>query len=469
MKPGHRTLSEVARHVIVPAGITSTGWPKVRDTCRERLGIEFDGWQDSAGRLILAKRVDGKLAATVGGIGMSLPRQVGKTFVLTGLIFGLCINEPELLVVWTSHHMRTHGETFLQMQGFADRPLVRPFIKRIFVGSGDEEIRFTNGSRILFGARERGFGRGLAGVDVLMFDEAQILSERALQNMLATLNLSQLGLHVYVGTPPSAVDNCEFFTRMRVDALEGNATDTVWIECGADEDADLDDEAQWVKANPSYPHWTPRESMLRLRRKLDPDGFRREALGIWSPHNWAVFDVAAWVRLEDEHVGMPARSVLAIDVGPYRGTTTIGVAGDVNGKTVVICHSGPGTGWVATKAADLVANRDVVEVGLTPGEARGLAGDLTRLGVEFKKLTATDVAASCTAFQAAVTSGTICHAGQAELDVAVSNARTRRQGDAETWDRDFKVDISPLVACAAAFHRWAVLSSAPYDVLQSVL
>ena len=36
----------------------------------------------------------------------------------------------------------------------------------LYTGSGDEEVRFTNGSRILFGARERGFGRGIAGVEI---------------------------------------------------------------------------------------------------------------------------------------------------------------------------------------------------------------------------------------------------------------------------------------------------------------
>jgi hypothetical protein len=112
----------------------------------------------------------------------------------------------------------------------------------------------------------------------------------------------------------------------------------------------------------------------------------------------------------------------------------------------------------------------VVEVSLTAGEAKGLAGDLTQAGVEFEKMTGVDIAASCTAFQAAVTQGTVCHVGQPDLDNAVANARTRRMGDAETWDRDdFQTDISPLVAAAAAFHRWKVLADVPYNVLESVL
>lgn len=462
-------LSSVARHVVQPTGITSTGWPRIREICRDTLGLNFTGWQDDAGRLTLGKRVDGRLAATVGGVGMSLPRQCGKTTLLIGMLFGLCLDNPGLFALWTSHHARTTAESFLAMQNFTHRPQVRPLIEKIFLGSGDEELRFTNGSRILYGARERGFGRGLSAVDVVIFDEAQILSEKALQNMLASLNLSSLGLHIYCGTPPKPTDNCESFSRMRTDALSGEASELVWIEFSANEDADLDDERQWAKANPSYPHWTPPESIKRLRHKLDPDGFRREALGIWPSDRWRVFDVAQWTRLESTSVNQPQRATLAIDVSPYRGTSAIGVAGGASNRTLVMCYSGPGTSWVAGKVAELVASREIVEVALGPGPARGLEPDLAREGVEYRKLTGTDIAASCAAFQEGIKSGALVHAGQAELDVAVASARTRRTGDAETWDRGYSEDISALVAAAAASYRWGVLSNAAYDLKASVL
>ncbi len=91
-------------------------------------------------------------------------------------------------------------------QEFAARRRVEPFVAQVFTGSGDEAVVFHNGSRILFGARERGFGRGIPGVDVFVYDEGQILSEKAMQNTLATLNTSWLGLHIYAGTPPRSED-----------------------------------------------------------------------------------------------------------------------------------------------------------------------------------------------------------------------------------------------------------------------
>ena len=91
MKNGMRTsnqprLSQVARHVVVPDGIVSTGWPAVRDTL-SNLGISFDRWQQDLAKVALGKRRDGKYAATVGGVVLSIPRQVGKTFWAGSVIF----------------------------------------------------------------------------------------------------------------------------------------------------------------------------------------------------------------------------------------------------------------------------------------------------------------------------------------------------------------------------------------------
>ena len=80
-------LSDVARHVVTPEGIVSTGWPAVEETCRV-MGVEFDEWQRGLGKLILAKRGDGLFAADI--MLMSIPRQSGKTYLLGGVVFAMC-------------------------------------------------------------------------------------------------------------------------------------------------------------------------------------------------------------------------------------------------------------------------------------------------------------------------------------------------------------------------------------------
>ena len=455
MDTSQRKLSEVTKHLVIPAGITGSYWPDIAETCITRLGIEFDEWQNGINGLALAHRDDGTLAHTVGGLGMSIARQTGKTYCISGLLFGLAVEHPDLLMIWTAHHGRTHMETFLQMQAFCKRAKIAPFIDKVYAGSGDEEVRFGNGSRILFGARERGFGRGVAGVDVLMSDEAQILSERAMSNMLATLNVSRLGLHIYAGTPPKPEDNSENYVRMRVEALSGESTDLVWIEMGADDDADLDDVEQWKKSNPSVPYRTPLSSIQRLRKRLSDDDFKREALGIWDPDDAAAFNLEAWLKLVDADAEPPGRAALVIDVSPDRRRSAIGVAGDGGGdQTLVMVHSLKGTDLVVPAVEKLLETRDIIDVSITSGAARALEPDLVQAGVEYQKLSPADVGAAYAALQEAIKAGTVCHVDQPELNDALGMARTRflSTGESETFDRrGYSVDLSPAVAVAAAF------------------
>ena len=64
-------------------------------------------WQDGLGRVAFGKRKDGKFAASVGGVVISIPRQVGKTYLLSGLVFALCATRPKTLVIWTASSSST--------------------------------------------------------------------------------------------------------------------------------------------------------------------------------------------------------------------------------------------------------------------------------------------------------------------------------------------------------------------------
>lgn len=454
-----RKLSEVTKHLVIPAGIVSTGWPQVEADCRE-FGIEFDEWQRGLGKIVLSKTADGKYATTVGGVGISIMRQVGKTFTIGAIVFALCRRFPNLTVIWTSHHMATTSETFLFMEGFAQRPNIAPLIKNVYRGSGDESIHFVNGSRILFGARERGFGRGFGlndGVDILICDEAQILTEKAMDNMIATLNTALNPLMLFMGTPPKPEDPSDAFERMRNECIGGEVTDTAWIECGAAEGVDPEDRKVW-EVNPSFPHRTPLTSMLRLRRKLSLESWCREGLGIWDEdESGNKLDLSRWATTcLERSAPQPRRAVIVVAVSRDKRWSCIGVAGAHGSKTLVLCQSGRGTGWLAAKVAELRAQRSIAEVCLvTSGQARGLQAEFTKAGLDFEKLSQTEISASCVAFQAGIKYATVVHVGQGELDAAVAKVKTRKLGDSETWESgDF--DESPVVACAAAFYRWGL-------------
>lgn len=479
-KPSTPKLSEAARHFVIPKGIVTTGWPAVVAKGRE-LGLGFDWWQDSLGRAVLGKRADGKYAATVGGVVLSIPRQVGKTYFVGALVMILCILFPGLKVVWTAHRTRTATNTFRSLQGMARRKKVAPHIKHIRTANGEQEIAFRNGSIIMFGAREQGFGRGFDEIDVEVFDEAQILTEKALEDMIAATNQARHphgALLFYMGTPPRPVDPGEAFTLKRSKALSGKSDDMLYLECSADPGAHPDDRAQWAKANFSFPQRTPLESMLRLRENLASDeAWFREALGIWDElqKNYA-FGAGKWEGCALDKDPGPHVDAIALAVSMDRLSASIGAAGAITVDDrprlmVAEVDRREGTGWlvpeawrihqgqgcpvvVARSAADLIPALEAV--GFVAGETLIIA----RSG---------DSQDACAQIFDRVQQGVLAHANHDELDKSVYGAHRRTiNGERWVWDRKNSVtDVSMLEAVTlAAWH--AALADRDYDVLESI-
>jgi hypothetical protein len=482
-KSGTTKLSDIARHVVAPKRIASTGWPAVRDKCAT-LGISFRDWQHGTGRVILAKRADGKYAATIGGTGLSIPRQVGKTFLIGAIVFALCLLHPNLTVIWTAHRLRTAEETFGKMQAFAKKAKIRPHILKVVLGSGEEEIRFRNGSRILFGARESGFGLGFDEVDVLIFDEAQRLRDMTLDDMVPATNQSRHpagALLLFMGTPPRPTDPGEVFTRMRTEALTGEDDDTGWVEFGADPDyrptpapAQLTaaDWAQVAKANPSFPHDTPRESILRMRKKLGPESFLREGLGIWDEDSGGtVVDMDQWGKLSDPTATVTGPVALGVAIPRDRSSSTVSVSW-LHGERVFSAVTRlPGT----SKAVELIRRKmnehDVVDVSLHSGGPAGtLVADLEAEGVEVTTVSTQEFAQATGAYRDGITNSSVGHVDQYELTEALRIAPLRTTGDGEMWDqRDEMKDIAPVVAVTLSTQGFVKHAPTEYDLLDSIL
>lgn len=446
-----RPLSEVARYVITPAGIASTAWPKVRDTC-QRLGWGFDRWQYDSGRLILAKRADGSYAADT--IVISIPRQVGKTYLIACIIFALCLLEPGLTVVWTAHRKTTAKETFAQFDAMAMRPKVRPHIRQVLRGKGDEAIHFTNRSRILFGSRESGFGRGFAGVDILVCDEAQIMTDAVMEDMAATQNTAPNPLFFLMGTPPRPRDPGETFTLFRQEALDGDSDTTLYIETSADRGTDPMDRDQLRKANPSYPHRTTERALLRLRKKLkSDDAWDREARGIWdeAPIHQPVVGSAKWANMADAG---PADDVRPAGLGVHSSASrhlSVAAAWVVDDVIhVEEVWAGPDAdecaAWIRKHAGRRIPV--AIDNGTPSPVAPLLKAGLTRvLGA-----TAADQARACGVLADKIRHNRFTHGYQPQLHVDVHR---RPVGSAGGWMWDLRNDDGtshPLVAATLAIH-----------------
>ena len=458
-----RPLSEVARHVVAPDGIKSTEWPAVRETCR-RLGWGFDGWQDGAGRLILSKRSDGMYAADTTVI--SIPRQAGKTYLIACIIFALCLLKPGLTVIWTAHRKTTARETFDQFDGMSKRPRVAPHVRQVLHGKGDEAIHFANGSRILFGARESGFGRGFAGVDVLVCDEGQILPESTLEDLGATQNTAPNPLFFVMGTPPRPRDPGEFFTLLRQEALDGDSDSTLYIETSADRGTDPMDTEQLRKANPSFPHRTTYRALLRLRKKLkNDDAWDREARGIWDEitKQFSPVNGALWAD--------------AVDVGPVDNLAPTGMAVDMSHER----HISVGACWVEDESAHVEevwagvdepaavewvaarAGRRIPVLIDSQSPAASMIPALKSRRVQVLTGSASDMSRACGLVVADLLADRLTHGDQESVNEARRGARRRNIGTAGGWgyDRsDASVNIAPLVGVTLA-RLAAVLNKRP--------
>lgn len=460
--PSTPRLSEVARHLVIPDGITTSVFPRVYRRLNE-VGVSFDQWQRGFGQVALGCRENGLYAATVGGVVAPWPRQVGKTFTVGNLVIGACLEFPGLRVIWTSHHNRTTTNTFRSMQSMVRKGKIRPYLKLnksegIRTTNGEQEIEFANGSIIMFGAREHGFGRGMDAVDWEIFDEAQILGLKALEDMVPATNAAKHkhgGLVFFLGTPPRPGDDGEAFTAKRQKAIDGLTTDQVYVEISADPDTDPDDQSMFGTFNPSFPHRTPLESMLRMRENIpDVASWRREAMGIWDTKiSQAVIAADRWGDL--------------VGSGPADGTKPDGLGVDMSHDrqiSVAACWRDDDTvhgeevwaGINTVECVDWIVDRAKRKMPVfidSIGPASALIPELKSRGVNVVSSSANHMAKGCEQVESRAKFGTLTHAGQSSVDEALAAARKRPIRDAGGWgwDRsDPSKHIHPIVAFTLA-------------------
>lgn len=462
-------LSEYARTFTYPDGIVRTVWPRVEAKGRE-LGLGFDWWQQQAGTVILGYGADGRYVATVGGVGMSIPRQVGKTYFVLAMIVILCILFPGLQVVWTAHHLRTSTKTFTTLRGICRRKKVAPLVRSIRSANGEQQVEFSNGSTIMFGARAQGFGRGFDEIDIEVFDEAQILDTKALEDMVAATNQARHihgALLLFMGTPPRKSDPSSEFRLRRSEAQAGEAHDAIWIEIGADPESDPNDQSQFPLMNPSFPLRTPLESLQRLRKNLkDPDSWNREGRGIWDPESvGGALSHARWLNLADPHAERGGDVVFGLDLTGDRDVwIAVAWTRDDGATQVMLANDGRP---VAAYSAVAECKRLTSEWGGTVATS-AFGDDLEREGVPFEPVNGAEFAAACGLVDDAITQSSVRHGNQSALNDGIKAAKWRPQ--TTSGERAFVLRDAPEVGPVAAVARalWLLGQTPNYDPLDSI-
>ena len=434
----------------------------------------LDEWQAWYLEQTLAFRPDGRWAAFE--CGLCVPRQDGKGGILEARELAGLFLLDERLLTHTAHEFKTSQEHFLRLATLVDGlpPRYKRRVKQIREAHGSEGIELHGGRRIRFLARSGGSGRGFSG-DFVALDEAMILWPAAMGALLPTMaaraNVTAGGPQLwYAGSAGLGDDRSEVFARVRdrAIALAAQQDDAEserlcfaeWSAGDADNHTgagvDLDDRAEWYRANPAMHGPRPRiseEFVENERAALDDDVFARERLCIWGTTSaQKPIDPDVWNALADVRSRPAGAIALAVDVPPEGKRASIARAGERSDERVhVEVDVRDGTTWAVERLAELSKKRNAVVVLDGASRAVSLVPALVEAGVNPVVYGTRQVVGACSEFVDRVDEDRLRHVAQPELNFAVDAARRRKVGDAWAWHRrDASVDISPLVAATLA-------------------
>lgn len=412
--------------------------------------------------------------------GLSVPRQNGKNAILEAYeVYMLAVCGAHVL--HTAHRVRTAKESFGRLVRYfakGSNPELEALVEKIRYTNGEEAISLKNGGRIEFSARSSAGSRGFADIQVVVFDEAQDLTDAQLSALMYTLAASRTGDRqmIYTGTPPGPSSPGTVFHRIR-DSVTGmrEPKRTCWhewsVESMPDATAPFVDVLESVfVSNPSMGRTLDIEWTEDEFNKAALDEFSRERLGWWTPIG---------ADTPDSVISADEWGACRTDNPTREGVVAYAVKFSTDGKTGVLaaCHrpkdADPFVYVVASRNmtegiawfADTLSEhwRECAEIvidGASHSEA--LQERLIEMRVparRIKRPRARDVMGACSSLVNAVRERRITHYGQPALDASATLTTRRSIGSYGGWGFQSTEAGDATLIEAACLAYWAAMTT----------
>ena len=384
--------------------------------------------------------------------GLSVPRQNGKNAILEAFeLYEVAVAGWHVL--HTAHRVKTTKRSFERLvRYFTDKrhPEMCRLVRNVRRTNGEEAIYLSNGGSIEFSARSRAGNRGFDDIQLVVWDEAQELTDDQMSAVMYTVSASSTGerMMVLTGTPPDERAPGTVFTRTRQAALTSPAKRTLWTEWGITEmparGSTFEDVLPLVYAtNPSMGYVLDEEFTETEFEVADLLGFCVERLGYWIPRQSAQAAIPRqlWEDSAIEKIGDRYRGKRAFAVKFSPDGSSYALAGcklGRDGAAVELVELGTtegGTKPLARALYDARGRTSVVVVdGLSGSDA--LCDNLAELraprGYVVRPRTG-DVIAAATGLLDELRAKTLAHSRQPALDDSALGSARRAIGSRGGW------------------------------------
>ena len=453
---------QIPRICVEPAGQATTEGSNAAALC-EHYWFKLDEWQEAILNCWLGRDADGRLL--VISAGLSVPRQNGKNASIEAMELYLLVTRPGYKILHTAHSTKTAQKAFFRMEAVftgkvagkkrESRTLQKMVDKKnggsIRYTNGEWAIYLNNGASIEYATRTNSGGRGFDGINLLIYDEAQELTDEHVE-ALGPVTDAAVGdsVIIYAGTPPNETASGTVFRRHRSAALKDPGPHESWhewsIDTLPDEHATFDELLPLVyDTNPSMELPRPGHLTIDRTRRNFADmsfiGFCRERLGYWEESEVLdpAIDYKLWAKLENKHPTNAKNLKRTIGVkfspdGDYVAVVNVSKYGRGKPHVELMEYANISRAGVQPLVNALYRLRNKVAYIMIDGLSNA---DTLVDGLKKKKYPSggyglaktRDVIAAATNLKDGVRSGAFTHFGQGALDESVRTSTRRKVGN----------------------------------------